>query len=428
MIGNSARLACVGALAIGALVCLASPAMAVRKFCTDIHYNYSDHISGQDYLLEGNVSRAANHWMVVLVDGVAIYADYADSDGCSLPLATPAGIIETRTYPAIEIGSSYIWTFKSTVGAWTYTWNDLGHWEASPTPNVIFTHTSNVGFGHGSESIWNVSATLGRLATPEPGYDFGLEPGTYNILAEEACPFGISCYWNDVVYLGFDADLWGWDHHDRTIIGHEFGHYLQDRLFGSPNGQSAYCHDVPNTVNNLCRCDHVDSPATPLVCGGVPVNRAHCLQSRENFTAALGEGWAHFVAATLVNDPAGSGDRFSYYKDFKRTDLMEVHPPVSHNPAVLFRWMNNQCSNQLAGLGTELDWMGFLYHMRSKADDRYSFLDYEVIFRSSHVCNGTCNSSDTVTFDKLSQAVQANFGPAKAAEFLHASDSYGVNH
>jgi hypothetical protein len=415
------------ALLLFAAVLFVSPnAFAVRKFCTNIHYNYSDHIAGQDYLPQGSSVRAARAWMEIVINDVSIWAGYADINGCTPALSTPAGTVVTRTWPAFQIGSSYVFIFPDAVGNWIHVWNNLGNMAASTIPNSTYFHYSNVGYGYGGEGLFNVAAMMSRLGQAESGYDFGLRAGTYNILAEKDCPGAISCLSGDTVYLGYDSDLWGWDHHSRSVIGHEFGHYVQSRLFGMP-GNSGYCASVTTANNALCRCDHVLSPNIAY-CGTELVNQAHCLQSREYFSAALAEGWGHFFATSLLNNPTGTDAKFAYYKHFKRMDLGIVAPPVSHDPFWQTRWMEVNCPDVQAGRGVEIDWMGFLYKVRSSSSNRYTFSNFETVFESSQVCSGACNSADSVTWAKLSTAVTSLYASAKANYFINEGGGYGVDH
>ena len=418
-------------LFVGALFGTAD-AHAVYKFCTDIHYTFEDDGFGEDYLLPGGTIRAANHWMVIKYNNNVLWSGYADSSGCGAALSSGAGNYVVETYPQIQVGSSLINIFPTTVGSWVHVWYQFNNLPSSTHPSVTYK-VAQVGSGIAGEDIFNVSAALTRLTQPESGFDFGLRAGSYNILASQQCPGAISCFSpgasasGDVLYLGYDSDLWGWDHKSKYIIGHEMGHFVQHRLFGSPSGQTSYCHNVPTGGNNLCRCDHVLSPADTF-CTNVPVNQVHCFQSRENLTAALGEGFGHFFATTLFNNPTGADARFVYYKHFKRADLQVVAPPVWHDPMLMFRWMENYCGAQMAGLGTEMDWMGFLYRVRSTTSTPYTYTDLESVFEHSQVCSGTCNSSDTVTWAKLQAAAVALYPLAKENHFINNGDSYGVNH
>lgn len=409
----------------------ASDAQAVYSFCSKIHWNFEDDGYGEDYIV-GTSIPASHHWLVVKYNNQVLWSGYADANGCSPALSSGGGNYVIETWPAIHVSAtnSYIYIFRNTVNSWTYVYNEYNNMPSSthPFPTQL---TGFAGFGWAGEDIFNVSAALTRLAQPEAGFDFGLRAGTYNVLAAQNCPGAISCFdfGTEVLYLGYDPNLWGWDHKSKFIIGHEMGHYVQHRLFGSPSGQTAYCHNVPTGGNNLCRCDHVLSPPDTF-CSGVPVNQAHCLQSRENLTAALGEGFGHFFATALFNNPVGAnGDAiFVYYKHFKRADSIVVAPPLTHNPIFLMTWMESHCSSQMAGLGTEIDWMGFLYRVRSTTANAYTFGDLESTFEHTQVCNGTCNGGDTVTWNKLTNAVTALFPIGKAQHFVITGDNYGVNH
>ncbi len=411
---NRAVLLRVALLTLSILV-LAPHASATRRFCTDIGYNFSDHLSGQP-LGPGGIVFARHAWIDVWRSGQLHWSGYTDAVGCTPYLAAPAGQYTVRTYPALNVNGSIFWVYPNDGESWAFG-ESIYNFPFVSTSQV--THIGQVGYPHGNTAVFNVAALLTRVAV---GSDWGIKPGTYKIYAQQNCPpNGISCFATNAVYLGWDPALGQWDHMSRSVIGHEVGHFVQHRLFGSPNGQTAYCHSVPTGNNNLCRCDHVLVPGqTPDFCGGTEyVDRLHCLQSRETASAAIGEGWGHFYATLLTNTYSSTQARFAYYKRFKRMDLQVVNPPVSHDPRWETRWMEVNCNQQMVGLGTEIDWTGFLFNVYAATTNRYSFSNFETLFKSSAVCNGSCTGKPAVTWPKLDTGVGQIFSSAKA-NFWHS--------
>ncbi|MCZ7585030.1 MAG: DUF3152 domain-containing protein [Deltaproteobacteria bacterium] len=137
----------------------------------------------------------------------------------------------------------------------------------------------------------------------------GMSGETY-ILYNQACsPGGPSCLNSDTGELYFND--FGKRH--KFIIAHEVGHavgYKRDEG-ESPDG-SGY-------------------GATSTQCSEWPPNINHDFASKEWQGAAVSEGFAHFYAATVWNDPSESDCSFYYYK------------PVDFFPA---RWV--------AGYGSKL--------------------------------------------------------------------------
>ncbi len=163
----------------------------------------------------------------------------------------------------------------------------------------------------------------------------------------------------------------------KYTLGHELGHTIQGLLDGVP-GQSGYAGMPPNVGGVVpCRCDYVQSG-----------NQTHCLGSRHFYDDANAEGFAHHIAAMVMNqDFPGADCRFTYYKTHVtqvftidgQYALGTVPPPAPINCAAAYQsgtttgWMRKWCPTLTNGTGTlgtyatERDWLTYLWSVDGAA-------------------------------------------------------------
>jgi hypothetical protein len=177
--------------------------------------------------------------------------------------------------------------------------------------------------------------------------------------------------------------------HWKMIVTHEIGHQVQRRGIGERLGDvyqfdsgGIQINDPPwlATEASLCTCNHVEAS-----------NAWHCLQSIERTGAAQAEGFAQFLAARVWNDSTESDCTFAYYKEFKN-ESATLRPPVPINCATPYKWRNAYCGmGESADMGTELDWLGFLYSLNvlSPEATRVPMTDLWRIYRNACVPPGT---------------------------------------
>jgi hypothetical protein len=208
----------------------------------------------------------------------------------------------------------------------------------------------------------------------------------------------------------------GWPDQSRWkyVILHEAGHQVQARAMGADGGgdytfacpKDTTCSgkasgwiktrlvDPPfvDSMSPLCGCQHVGA-----------ANSEHCLQSIERTSAAQGEGFAQFFAAKGWNAPRTDDCKFVYYKELLQdtpcaagetclpftvgqTSLFSKLPPFGISCETAFKWRNNHCPmGETAEMGTELDWLGFLWGVNTQGDSRATMNDLFAIYRNS--CN-----------------------------------------
>ncbi len=201
----------------------------------------------------------------------------------------------------------------------------------------------------------------------------------------------------------------------KYVTTHELGHMIQEALAGTfGGGGGEYVFDCPKYPGTDECIEHfglpgkhddgttalVDPPLMHEVCGCQHVKAAnayHCLQSIERAARADGEGFAQFFASLMWNESTGSC-RFNYYKEVLDVDqgcrvspdddpeacttftlrdgssAAVTLPPVPIDCRAPAKWRNrNACTvNEDLGstlrkktMGTEYDWMTFLFAVNS---------------------------------------------------------------
>jgi hypothetical protein len=149
----------------------------------------------------------------------------------------------------------------------------------------------------------------------------------------------------------------------KFIIAHEFGHFGAWHQGGPMNG--AYFSDGPEAD---CSCSHLQ---------GSDMYRWHCLQSKEYIGTAAVEGYAHFISSMTFNYQSASNCSFTYYKNQRENGVITVAPfAVSCIQNV--RWMDTHCDPGNANLGTERDWLVFLWNLWTYGDSASHFSSAEV--------------------------------------------------
>jgi hypothetical protein len=195
----------------------------------------------------------------------------------------------------------------------------------------------------------------------------------------------------------------------KFVTAHEAGHQIQHRGIGTFPSTFDYLFDCPpgmsctgrrssqpadvaaspdpagrplldppfvDSMSPLCGCQHVDA-----------ANGLHCLQSIERGGGAQIEGFAQFFSSRVWNRQDEADCTFVYYKEMLReepcTNPSEVCSPFPGPGGPLFsqlppmpvscssghKWRNRHCPmGENAEMGTELDWLAFLYNLNSGAE------------------------------------------------------------
>lgn len=287
----------------------------------------------------------------------------------------------------------------------------------------------------GFHRMGQVSAFMAHVIR---GDDHGLVPGVFEAFVDQSCP----SVFNDALgnptkgaCANANGLFVGWNQSDDThanrkfVLGHEFGHVVQDVLFGFPF--SNYDGDI--AAESLCRCDQVTSS-----------NAAHCLQSREIGPSAQIEGWGHGYAANLFNGVALSSCNFSYYKEFQRQGTAVLGqcnapdcelPPIAVDCGAPFTsggpeqgWMANHCPRETSG--TEYDWLGFFRRIISKTSPQgLSMSQVGTVWKNACVDpntetppGGNCDGFDFVTWEPFCNMNRCTTGILPALEAAFAAD------
>lgn len=212
--------------------------------------------------------------------------------------------------------------------------------------------------------------------------------------------------------MGWNAQFNRWDSQLKSVVLHEMGHAIQQQLFGLQNLN----YTAGNATQAICKCDHVFDP----------LDRQHCIQSRERSGAAQLEGFGHFIAAIAQNNAAQNDASFPYYKELLWADGTVYPPPVGISAYNYGKWMESFCAGSNAG--TEIDWMNFFYWVHRRTTSAYSLAQIRAVYRQA--CGGAnCTSATDTTWSSLATAVNALHGPlsTKAVFWRNYGDTVGVD-
>lgn len=270
---------------------------------------------------------------------------------------------------------------SSTVQKWSHAFTVSG---APSTVNVeaaTWSHTMNV---------------TGVAARVFAASDSWLPPGTHDTIVDRGCPDFTpatdSCVGGSL-YIGPGAPPAPAQAKLKFVIGHEYGHLVQDRHFQVNN----YSYTGVNDTLGACRCDHVTS-----------ANSLHCMQSLERYEAAFLEGWAHFYAAKLYNNRLESDCHFGYYKEVL-IPFFVLAPTVPVSCASTVAWRDTYCS-AIPNTAVEMDVMRFMWALYSLAPDRFTVEEIGELFHGAQQQAG----APAITWPALQAAAAAIYGPSSA--------------
>jgi hypothetical protein len=245
-------------------------------------------------------------------------------------------------------------------------------------------------------------------------------------VADNECPGGQHCAIGTDAAEGCDGSgpcycAWADQGTSKYATTHELGHMVQLAFTGGmwTGGEYTFSctkqQGVTTCPTNLGPLDDsgsstfpnllLDPPLMDPICGCSHVkssNKRHCLQSIERVSRADNEGFGQFFASLIWNDPTESTCIFNYYKEFLDEGASSCRvldgngnpdplackafafpnqdpgtvtlPPIPVDCGAPSKWRNkNRCTVddqvevlQKSAMGTELDWMTFLYAVQKQ--------------------------------------------------------------
>jgi hypothetical protein len=134
------------------------------------------------------------------------------------------------------------------------------------------------------------------------------------------------------------------------------GHALEEAYQFATHGTTIYLSGSYGLTGGGADCDSA--------------GEQHALTSLEYTSAAIMEGFAHFLAADAYNDHTETSGRFTYYKDalgFPRDIPLEGDPDADDaEPWLSNRFAERVCDTTSENAGTELDWLRFFWDLHSE--------------------------------------------------------------
>jgi len=253
--------------------------------------------------------------------------------------------------------------------------------------------------------------------TPHRSYKLNVSKGTcggYGAVSNA----GETCF-------GYEPNVVPHTAQSKMTIAHEIGHSIQRNGAGVVKARYSVTSTEP-----LCKCDH-----DPAFQGG---RTGHCLQSREHGSDAWEEGFAHFYAAKLFNNPFVNDCVVGYYghvmvpTPYPRPGVRIIEPPAVVSCRNPVKWMKTHCLGQYyrpTSDGVEWDWMTFFWNIHgpsSYGSKRTTMSDYYGIKKAIcgegpyNLCPESVVAADKSKYSALESAALAYFGGSPSnAKFLH---------
>ncbi len=190
-------------------------------------------------------------------------------------------------------------------------------------------------------------------------YDF-----TVTVLHENGCePPDASCSnagWppslsDDEILVNIDDETED-KFRQKFLVAHEVGHALEESYQFATFGTTIYLYGSYDLAGGGAQCDDGAED--------------HALTSLEFTSAAIMEGFAHFLSADAYNDHHDDTGRFTYYKDalgFPRD--IQLEGQSAFNAAAPWesnRFAQRVCDPTAQNSGTELDWMRFFWDLHTE--------------------------------------------------------------
>jgi len=374
--------------------------------CAKYGASYLDAGKGETYLsIPGYQTHPASYARaeVRYPNGNTYWTGYLDPLGCTYLVNLPNGSYtfyvgweqknanevkfqNSGDHPAIHFDWTFPFTATPLVGAYTFSTTD------SPASRV-----------HAVVALLYSTPDAGL--TPYKTYNLWISTGNCDGMGSYSSKTGICYGYNPGPNPPHGTAY-------KMIIAHEIGHSVERD--GAGLVKARYDHDVDPRIAR-CRCDHIPNGT-----------EGHCLQSREHASDAWEEGFAHFYAAKLFNDPVLPTCYVGYYAQVRKyfpVFNLEVilQPPVKTSCRDPVKWMVSECNvPRDQALGTEWDWMTFLWSIHGPLEygtKRITMADYYSIKMA--VCGASiyskCDETDPTkppltTYPAFRAAALAHFG------------------
>lgn len=365
---------------------LVSTAYAVQvTFCVDHAVAFDDAVTSwgsfDDDYVESNADLPALGVRLKVTQvpaGTIVFDGYTRSSGLlagctsSAISVSSASLYSVKVISESSVNGNVLHVYKPTGALYSWTWDPLWSPSASPAVQTVSLDTP-------ISAYWNMLAAaefaLSRSYDTAAGYVFDL----YNedcAATSSTCfkpySFGVA----PGVYIGVGSHF-GVDHHyHKNIIIHELGHAVMWRAIGSPSSGSLPGVKYGAPVGS---CDSLsDDPVEPQV---------HDMLQLEYQYAAVWEGFAHYYAASVFNNPAETDCGYYYYKDldWDQDDAADDPWGTAYVNCESYSYSSydsgaDYCADQCgcasgtgSGVAVELDWLRHFWDLDT--DDGRTFQD-----------------------------------------------------
>jgi hypothetical protein len=425
------------------------PTNAWFQLCADWTTHFVDENAGDYGTGEGSQSIDAAYAKVA-VRRVTSSIPGCTMDTCTTPVWTGFLDIDGCRKLNLVENEKYVVKVWTELERWTVTGtftSKIDYYDASKTnlgPKLLVKSFQTPTNGPGNEfanlalpyhRTANVAGTISRLFKTDE-----VVPATYNVKANLGCNNGNgypddgipptdSCAGLTSSNIG-PREIPGTDRPGniawKSVIAHELGHAVQLNSFGivtatgpgqgygwpdGPDADSLPDPDPPGFDALGCGCSHV-----------VALNQLHCIQSVERFGKGNAEGFAHFLASKIWNNPADTDCFYNYYKDFNPDTGPNRSPPNKVNCKTAVKWRDSHCFDPDAS--TEYDWMQFFWNVNTQSSSKSTLAQLGSIFTTA--CGGvSCNGVGSINWENFRLSAKSFYGQTDP-RYLHLINTANV--
>ncbi len=376
-----------------------------KRVCTTWSGYFVDARFG-DYLARSGIQRIGAAYTFAQLRSLAqgdVWIGQLDGNGCTPRLALDSGDYLLAQYAKVEErGVRFEVKYEGESHPIQFYWSSLRINNDSPSDATI-----ELTLDDPPSRVMTVATQM--LTVP----DLGFIPGTtFRVNISTGTCDGVGAWGGTSMCFGNDPQGGPHTTASKYTIAHEIGHGVQEAGAGLP-----FANYNPQLNIPACRCDHVRY-----------ANRLHCMQSVELQSAAIVEGFAHFIAALTFNDRRQRDCTFGYYKEILGDDGRVLPPPVGLDCSGPVRWMRNHgCVPRDQPGGVEWDWLNFLWNLHTAGANGLTMPETFALQRRA--CGGVSCTNVNLLWSKLRQAAEEIYGVSspKAQRMRELGQTYGVD-
>lgn len=352
----------------------AAPATASAysaTICFEYEVDFADRLGGDWWRSTADKTARGVRVQVITQSGVVVFNDYASaSTGCTPTLSMGATPHLIRAYTIAKTQhNNLVMVLDDDESHVSYSFTVASAF--TPYASGTYTFPIDNPSSGAAEDVVNVAAAAGYAVNKRNGGHHNQTFSLYN----QICPSGTgSCMRQG----GAKVYLSPYGKRRKFIIAHEVGHAVGAK-------RDEFTSPAVSASSAASACDEW-------------TDTSHDLVSKEWQSTGFIEGYAHFYAATVFNDPAEYDCEFFYYKsiDFDKNGFGES--PRVRDCEVGGDYLGTHCDAPLTNRSTEYDWLRFLWDLHTNEGETFTNIT-DILDRAN-----PRNWTEATVYDRLRDA------------------------